>query len=125
MKPLLSKTFKTLRTSCNVKLMISAEASVSISLKPASTAVRSVSSENSSMQARWCLRAFTSVYETNMDDTVQEPERKNCTFLFKRRKIHKNATRKRRGADGSDGEWLLININLNTRYLDIIFVSLG
>ncbi|KAG5329796.1 R113A protein, partial [Acromyrmex charruanus] len=54
------------------------------------------------MSEGWCLRAFTSVYETNMDDTVQEPERKNCTFLFKRRKIHKNATRKRKGANGSD-----------------------
>ncbi|KYN02568.1 PREDICTED: RING finger protein 113A [Cyphomyrmex costatus] len=37
-----------------------------------------------------------------MDDAVQEPEKKNCTFLFKRRKIRNNATRKRRGADGSD-----------------------
>ncbi|XP_011701889.1 PREDICTED: RING finger protein 113A [Wasmannia auropunctata] len=43
-----------------------------------------------------------SVYETNMEDAVQEPEKKNCTFLFKRRKIRSNATRKRKGADGSD-----------------------
>lgn len=57
-----------------------------------------------------CLRAFTSVYETNMDDAVQEPEKKNCTFLFKRRKIRSNATRKRKGADGSDGESSLISV---------------
>jgi len=70
-----------------------------------------------------CLRAFTSVYETKMDDTVQEPEKKNCTFLFKRRKIRSNATRKRKGADGSDGESSLTNINFNTlpRFLDIAF----
>ncbi|XP_077279036.1 RING finger protein mdlc isoform X2 [Temnothorax americanus] len=39
---------------------------------------------------------------SNMDDAIQEPERKNCTFLFKRRKICSNATRKRKEADGSD-----------------------
>lgn len=44
-----------------------------------------------------------SVYETNMDDAVQQPEKKNCTFLFKRRKIRNNATRKRKEADGNDG----------------------
>ncbi|XP_012523476.1 E3 ubiquitin-protein ligase RNF113A isoform X1 [Monomorium pharaonis] len=37
-----------------------------------------------------------------MDDAVQEPEKKNCTFLFKRRKIHSNATRKRKEADSND-----------------------
>ncbi|XP_011861458.1 PREDICTED: RING finger protein 113A [Vollenhovia emeryi] len=37
-----------------------------------------------------------------MDDAVREPERKNCTFLFKRRKIRGSAARKRRGADGGD-----------------------
>ncbi|KAL0129090.1 hypothetical protein PUN28_004048 [Cardiocondyla obscurior] len=39
---------------------------------------------------------------TNMDDAVQEPEKKNCTFLFKRRKARSNATRKRKEADDSD-----------------------
>ncbi|XP_011175183.1 E3 ubiquitin-protein ligase RNF113A [Solenopsis invicta] len=48
------------------------------------------------------LPAFTSVYESNMDDAVQEPEKKNCTFLFKRRRIRSNATRKRKESDGSD-----------------------
>lgn len=57
------------------------------------------------------LPAFTSVYESNMDDAVQEPEKKNCTFLFKRRRIRSNATRKRKESDGSDGESSLINVN--------------
>lgn len=39
-----------------------------------------------------------------MDDAVQQPEKKNCTFLFKRRKIRGNASRKRKEADGDDGE---------------------
>ncbi|XP_071567761.1 E3 ubiquitin-protein ligase RNF113A isoform X1 [Temnothorax nylanderi] len=49
-------------------------------------------------------RASTSIFtlQTNMDDAIQEPERKNCTFLFNRRKIRSNATRKRKEADGSD-----------------------
>lgn len=55
---------------------------------------------------------------TNMDDAIEEPEKKNCTFLFKRRKIRSNATRKRKGTD-DDGELSLVNINLNTRYLEI------
>jgi len=37
-----------------------------------------------------------------MDDAIEEPEKKNCTFLFKRRKIRNNATRKRKGTDGDD-----------------------
>lgn len=51
--------------------------------------------------------------QTNMEDAVQEPEKKNCTFLFKRRKNRSSATRKRKEADGSDGE-SLINVNLST-----------
>lgn len=45
--------------------------------------------------------------QTNMDDAIEEPKRKNCTFLFKKRKIRSNATRKRKEADGSDGESLI------------------
>ncbi|XP_032669328.1 E3 ubiquitin-protein ligase RNF113A [Odontomachus brunneus] len=37
-----------------------------------------------------------------MDDAVQQSEKKNCTFLFKRRKIRSNATRKRKEADSND-----------------------
>nr|XP_012220675.1 PREDICTED: RING finger protein 113A [Linepithema humile] len=38
-----------------------------------------------------------------MDDTVQQPEKKNCTFLFKKRKIRSNATRQRKeGGDNND-----------------------
>ncbi|KMQ91339.1 putative ring finger protein 113a [Lasius niger] len=37
-----------------------------------------------------------------MDDAVQAPEKKNCTFLFKKRKIRSNATRRRKEADGGD-----------------------
>lgn len=44
------------------------------------------------------------VYEAKMDDAVDEPEKKNCTFLFKRRKIRSNAARKRKEADDDDGE---------------------
>lgn len=45
------------------------------------------------------------VYGAKMDDTVREPEKKNCTFLFKRRKIRSNAARKRKVADDDDSEW--------------------
>lgn len=37
-----------------------------------------------------------------MDDTQQEGERKNCTFLFKRRKIRNTATRRRKQTDVED-----------------------
>lgn len=74
------------------------------------------------MSEERCLHAFTSVYETNMDDAVQESERKNCTFLFKRRKIRSNVTRKRKEADGSDGESSLINVNLGTIWISHLSV---
>ncbi|XP_029671406.1 E3 ubiquitin-protein ligase RNF113A [Formica exsecta] len=37
-----------------------------------------------------------------MDDAVEPPEKKNCTFLFKKRKIRSNATRRRKEANGGD-----------------------
>ncbi|EZA59678.1 hypothetical protein DMN91_005431 [Ooceraea biroi] len=37
-----------------------------------------------------------------MDDAIHEPEKKNCTFLFKRRKNRSSAARKRKGADDDD-----------------------
>ncbi|XP_029175977.1 E3 ubiquitin-protein ligase RNF113A [Nylanderia fulva] len=42
------------------------------------------------------------IYEPNMDDAVQSPEKKNCTFLFKKRKIRNNAARRRKEADNAD-----------------------
>jgi hypothetical protein len=41
--------------------------------------------------------------EAKMDDAVREPEKKNCTFLFKKRKIKSNA-RKRKTADDDNGK---------------------
>lgn len=37
-----------------------------------------------------------------MDDAVQSSEKKNCTFLFKKRKIRNNAARRRKEADNDD-----------------------
>lgn len=56
----------------------------------------------------WCLRSPVFTLRTNMDDAIEEPKGKNA-FLFKKRKIRSNVTRKRKEADGSDGEASLIN----------------
>lgn len=37
-----------------------------------------------------------------MDDAVQQPEKKNCTFLFKKRKIRSSATRQRKEKDDNN-----------------------
>lgn len=49
----------------------------------------------------WCLRSPVFTLRTNMDDAIEEPKGKNA-FLFKKRKIRSNVTRKRKEADGSD-----------------------
>ncbi|XP_047366552.1 E3 ubiquitin-protein ligase RNF113A [Vespa velutina] len=42
------------------------------------------------------------VYKTNMEDVQQEADKKNCTFLFKKRKIRSKVSRKRKGLDDNE-----------------------
>ncbi|XP_029039069.1 E3 ubiquitin-protein ligase RNF113A [Osmia bicornis bicornis] len=42
------------------------------------------------------------VYKTNMEDAEPKTDKKNCTFLFKRRKIRSAATRKRKATSDED-----------------------
>lgn len=56
------------------------------------------------------------VYKTNMEDVQQETDKKNCTFLFKKRKVRSKVSRKRKGLDDS-GKCIYKRLSISYRSL--------